>query len=83
VPAAVEADGYHPYLVVDDFEIPQVRSQFGLAADAPLPWPIVARMRELGGLTVFDMATAPAPATPIALEPGSGHRCAPRSRPSI
>jgi hypothetical protein len=83
VPAAVEAAGYHPYLVVDDFEIPQVRSQFGLAADAPLPWPIVARMRELGGLTVFDMATAPAPATPIALEPGSGHRCAPRSRPSI
>ena len=40
----VERAGYHPYLVIDDFEIPQVRQVFGLAADAPLPWPIRARM---------------------------------------
>jgi hypothetical protein len=83
VPAVVERAGYHPYLVVDDWEIAQVRSQFGFAPDAPLPWPIVARMRELGGLTVFDMATAPGAVTPIALEPSSRYWCAPRHRPVI
>jgi hypothetical protein len=55
-PAMVERAGYHPYLLVDDWEIPQVRSQFGLPPDAPLPWPVFARMRQFGGLTVFDMA---------------------------
>lgn len=81
VPGAVERAGYRPYLVVDDWEIPQVRKQFGLGDNAPLPWPIVARMRDLGGLTVFDMSTAPVATTPIALEPGSRQWCAPRSRP--
>lgn len=80
---AVEHAGYHPYLIADDFEIPQVRKQFGFADNAPLPWPIVARMRELGGLTVFDMATAPDRVSPTALEPGSQHWCAARSRPFI
>jgi hypothetical protein len=83
VPAVVERAGYHPYLIVDDWEIPQVRMQFGFPENAPLPWPIVARMRELGGLTVFDMATSPQPQSPIALEPGSRHWCAPRHPPSI
>jgi hypothetical protein len=83
VPAAVERAGRHPFLVVDDFEIPQVRRQFGFPADAALPWPIVARMRELGGMTVFDMATHPEPGSPVALAPGSRHWCAPRARPAI
>ena len=69
VPAAVERAGYHPYLVADDAEMPQVRRQFGIAADAPLPWPIAARMRELGGITIFDMASHPEASGPIALEP--------------
>jgi hypothetical protein len=80
VPAAVERTGYHPYLVVDDWEIPQVRRQFGLPPDARLPWPIVARMRELGGVTIFDMATAPQPHAPIALEPVRRHACDARPR---
>ena len=80
VPAAVERAGYHPFLIVDDFEIPQVRRQFGLEADTPLPWPILARMRELGGITIFDMATTPASSSPIALEPGRRYGCAPRGR---
>lgn len=79
----IERLGYHPYLIADDFEISQVRSQFGLAEEAPLPWPIVARMRDLGGLTVYDMATRPEAAQPIALEPGSGRWCPPRRRPTI
>jgi hypothetical protein len=83
VPAAMERLGYHPYLIVDDFEIPQVRVQFGLHENAPLPWPIVARMREVGGLTVFDMATRPEPASPIALEPVSRYWCARRRAPFI
>jgi hypothetical protein len=81
VTAAVERAGYHPYLIVDDWEIEQVRKQFGFAPGAPLPWPIVARMRELGGLTVFDMATSPGDVSPVALEPGSRHWCAPRRGP--
>jgi hypothetical protein len=82
VPGEVERAGYHPYLVVDDWEIPQVRQQFGFVADAPLPWPILARNRE-HGMTVFDMATRPVPAAPIALEPGSRHWCGARATPPI
>jgi hypothetical protein len=77
VPGEVERAGYHPILIVDDWEIPQVRRQFGFQPDAPLPWPILARLREYG-MTVFDMATHPTPVTPIALEPGSRHWCAAR-----
>jgi hypothetical protein len=80
VPAAIERSGYHPYLIVDDWEIPQVRIQFGFQPDARLPWPVVAGMRELGGITVFDLATSPAPAKPIVLEPTTRHWCA-RARP--
>jgi hypothetical protein len=83
VPAAVEQAGYHPYLVVDDVELPSVREHFGIAPDAPLPWPVRARMRELGGLTVFDLATSPDPSPPVALEPGSRHLCARRHPPVI
>lgn len=83
VTAALERAGYHPYLIVDDWEIPQVRAQFGFAEGAALPWPIAARMRELGGVTVFDMATSPAPVAPVAIEPGSRHWCGARARPAI
>jgi hypothetical protein len=75
VPRAVERAGYHPYLVIDDAETAQVREQFGLPADGSLPWPVRARMRELGGLTVFDLATAAADVSPTALEPGVTHWC--------
>ncbi len=80
---AIERAGYHPYLIVDDWEIPQVRFQFGLPETSALPWPIVARMRELGGLSVFDMASTPGSISPVALEPASQHWCAPRRRPPI
>jgi hypothetical protein len=75
LPAAVERAGYHPYLVIDDWEAPYVRPPFGLPPDSPLPWPVRARMRELGGLTVFDLATRPDGAGPTALEPGTSHWC--------
>ena len=78
---ALERAGFHPYLVIDDFEAAQVREQFGLPRDAPLPWPIRARMREVGGVTVFDMASSPGAGSPVALEPGSRHLCAPRAEP--
>lgn len=81
VPDAIERAGYHPYLIVDDWEIPQVRRQFGFEPDAPLPWPILAHMRELGGMTVFDMATKPGSQSPIALEPGTRHLCGARRAP--
>jgi hypothetical protein len=80
VPAAIEGKGYHPFLIVDDFEIAQVRSLFGVSADAPLPWPIVARMRELGGVTIFDLATVLDPVAPIAVR---RHVCGARRRAPI
>jgi hypothetical protein len=57
-PAEIERAGLHPYLMLDDFELPQFRWQFGLPADTALSWPIVARMRDLGGMTIWDLATA-------------------------
>jgi hypothetical protein len=83
VPAAVEHAGYHPYLIVDDWELPQVRVQFGLPQTGALPWPIVARRSKIGGITVFDMATSPAHVDTLVLEPGSRHWCAARARPFI
>jgi hypothetical protein len=74
-PVEIERAGLHPYLVLDDFELPQFRSQFGLPMDSRLPFPVIARMRELGGLTVFDMGSSPPAMGPVALEPGSAHWC--------
>ena len=73
--ADVERLGLHPYLVADDFELPQFRAQFGLAPDGRLPYPIVGRMRELAGTTVFDLASHPVQSSPVAFEPGAARRC--------
>lgn len=75
VPAAVERAGYHPFLIIDDWEAPSVADQWGLPRDRSLPWPIVARMTEYGGVTVFDLATDPQPTGPIALPVGRGRWC--------
>lgn len=72
---ALERTGRHPYLVIDDAEGASVRTRFGIPADAPLPWPIRARMRELGGVTVYDMAMSPSSGTPVALEPERAGWC--------
>lgn len=80
---ALERGGHHPFLVIDDAETGSVRTRFGIPADSPLPWPVRARMRELGGVTVFDMGTAPSTETPVALEPAPAEWCdvPRRSRP--
>ena len=78
VPSGLEHAGYHPYLLIDDFEMVQVREQFGLPADVPLPWPVRARMRDMGGITIFDLATTPGDVSPVDLQPGSRHWCEPR-----
>jgi Dolichyl-phosphate-mannose-protein mannosyltransferase len=75
VPGAVERAGYHPYLAIDDWEAADVRKQWGLPENQPLPWPVRAHMRELGGVTLFDLATNPGSVSPVALEPGSKHWC--------
>jgi hypothetical protein len=77
VPAAVERAGYHPFLIIDDGEEPDLREHWGLAPSDRLPWPVRAHMRDLGGITVFDMATNPVSVSPVALEPGSAHWCGP------
>jgi hypothetical protein len=73
--AVVEHAGMHPYMLIDDWEIADVRSRFGFPEHAPLPWPVVARTREAGGVTVLDLTSGAAPAR-LALESGSAvHRC--------
>jgi hypothetical protein len=71
----LERQGLHPYLGIDDWEAPEVKSHFGLPPDQPLPWPCVARMRESGGVAVYDLASHPDTSFPIvALEPDSSPR---------
>jgi 4-amino-4-deoxy-L-arabinose transferase-like glycosyltransferase len=72
----VERLGLHPYMVIEDSELPQMRGWFGLPPDAPLPWPLVARMREHGGVSVLDLSSsAPGTIVPAALAPGEAPHC--------
>jgi Dolichyl-phosphate-mannose-protein mannosyltransferase len=74
--AEVERLGLHPYMVIEDWEAPQMRDWFGLAPEAPLPWPLVARLREPVGVSVLDLASRPPAGTvPAALTPGRAPRC--------
>ena len=50
--------------------------EFALPADQPLPWPPTARMRESGGVTVYDLASHPQMNPPVAIEPGGAPRYA-------
>jgi dolichyl-phosphate-mannose-protein mannosyltransferase len=72
----VERLGLHPYMVIEDWELPQMRGWFGLVPDAPIPWPLVARMRDHGGVSVLDLSTTPPGAiVPAALESGEAPHC--------
>ena len=79
-PAELERLGLHPYMVIEDWELPQMREWFRLAPDTPAPWPLVARMREPVGVSVLDLSSLPAQVAPAALTPGRAPRCsAPQS----
>lgn len=69
----LERMGLHPYLGIDDWETSEVEKHFGLPVDRPLPWPYVARLRE-HSVTVYDLASKPAAAPVVALEPGLAPR---------
>jgi hypothetical protein len=82
--AEVERLGLHPYMVIEDFELPQMRAWFGLAPDAPSPWPLVARLRESGGVSVLDMSSRPSSViVPTSLMPGGAPRCSAQQPPTI
>lgn len=75
-PAEVERLGLHPCMVIDDSEIPQMRETFGLAAGSPIPWPLVARLREPVRVSVLDLSSQPPARTvPAALALGQTPRC--------
>ncbi|HET7695041.1 MAG TPA: glycosyltransferase family 39 protein [Vicinamibacterales bacterium] len=75
-PAEIERLGFHPYMVIEDWELPQMREWFGLPVDGAPPWPLVARMREHGGVNVFDLSSrATGPIVPVALTPGEAPHC--------
>jgi Dolichyl-phosphate-mannose-protein mannosyltransferase len=69
--------GLHAYMVVDDMERASAGRYFELPQGVDLPWPIVARMRELGGVTIYDLAAGPGAIQPVALEPDTRHQCIP------
>jgi hypothetical protein len=74
--AEVERLGFHPYMVIEDWEEPQMRGWFGIAPDAPVPWPLVARMRDHGGVSVLDLSSRPpADTVPAALASGDTPLC--------
>jgi hypothetical protein len=73
-PQELERRGLHPYLAVEDGEIPNVRQAFDLAPDRPLPWPYVARMDQFGGISIFDLSSHPTDAGPKILPHGIGPR---------
>jgi hypothetical protein len=70
----LEHEGFHPYLTVDDWEIPDVKRHFALPEGARLPWPVTGRMREFGGVTVYDLGTHPAMVSPTQILPGLAPR---------
>lgn len=80
LPQALERLGYQPFLVIDDAEAASVRAHFGLPEGTALPWPLRARMRERGGVTVYDMAANPSVQPPTAIEPASARVCDIQSR---
>ena len=53
-----------------------MRGLFGLAPEAPIPWPLVARLREPVGVNVLDRSSRPNTAMiPAALVSGSAPLC--------
>jgi hypothetical protein len=71
---ALEAIGLHPFLVLEDFELNQFHDWFDLPP-GQLPWPLMARMRERGGISVFDLGSHAGGASPVSLQPGGSPRC--------
>ena len=71
----LERIGLHPYMVIEDWELPQMRDWFGLAPDGPAPWPLVARMREPIGVSVLDLSSHAAHVVSAELSPGRAPRC--------
>ncbi len=71
---ALASAGYKPYAVFEDWELPQVRELLGIAPGAPLPWTLIARMREPVGVSVFVMAPGTA-AIPVAISIGPRREC--------
>jgi hypothetical protein len=73
-PRELERLGFHPYLVIDQWEIPLIERQFGLPAGERLPWPVIATMRQNGGVEVYDLSSHPVHGSPVAIQPGHAPR---------
>lgn len=71
---ALIAAGYHPFAVVEDQEIQQVRAILGIDQSAALPWRLIARLNYPVGVTVYDLAPEGDPQPPVALSTGDGQR---------
>lgn len=74
---ALVAAGYRPYAVFEDWELPVVRARLGLLPDEPLPWRLIARLREPVGVTLFALSAEDDAMTPVALKVTPGRGCVP------
>jgi 4-amino-4-deoxy-L-arabinose transferase-like glycosyltransferase len=71
----LEGLGYHPFLVIDDWEAPEVRKAFQLPPESALPWRLMARLESQGGVSVFDMSSSSPPAPPVSIDAGRQPWC--------
>jgi hypothetical protein len=68
--------GYHPYIVFDDWEAPAVREAFDVPVTAPLPWRLLGRLEDRGGVSIYDMAPGANFVPPVLIQ-RSGPLCVP------
>ncbi len=76
-PADLRAAGYHAFVVLENWEIPEVRDRLGLAPDAPLPWTIRARLTQPTEVTVYETEPLAAGVEPVSIptSPPGRHDC--------
>jgi hypothetical protein len=75
--ADLERLGYHPYLVIDEWETPYVRTAFQLPPDTRLPWPLIASAKALSVVNVFDMSSRAGHFRPVVIASGQAALCQP------
>lgn len=71
---ALERLGLHPYLAVEDAEMPDVQRAFQIPTDRQVSWPYVGRTERFGGISVFDLAAHPRARAPKPIPSGIGPR---------
>ena len=74
--ALVRREGYVPYFLLEDWEEPQFKRQFGASSEAGrLEWRPFARLDEPGGINIYDPAQMHTAHDLISIPPPDGCDC--------